>query len=136
MSEVIGYIKNGEIFDTQTADSGDREILFDNSDEALEIIRHSAAHLMAQAIKELYPNTQFFVGPVIEGGFYYDFRTDAKISDDDLKKIEKKMKEFVKKKFEISKYSLSKEEALEKFKNDDLKQYLINRIEGDKGRLY
>ena len=89
MSEVIGFIKDGQIVDTQSVKSADKEIFFDNSDEALEIIRHSAAHLMAQAIKELYPNTKFFVGPVIEGGFYYDFRSDEKITHEDLKKIEK-----------------------------------------------
>ncbi len=136
MSEVIGYIKNGEIFDTQSADSGDKEVLFDNSKEALEIIRHSAAHLMAQAIKELYPNTQFFVGPVVDEGFYYDFRTDTKISEADLKKIEKKMKELAKKKFEIEKETLSKQEAKKKFKNDDLKQYLIEKIPGDEVSIY
>ncbi len=136
MSEIIGYIKNGEIFDTQSASSGDKEVHFDNSKEALEIIRHSAAHLMAQAIKELYPNTQFFVGPVVDEGFYYDFRTDAKIGDADLKKIEKKMKELAKKKFAIEKYSLSKQEAKEKFKNDDLKQYLIEKIPGEEVTIY
>jgi len=136
VSEVIGYIKDGQIVDTQSASSGQREILFDNSQEALEIIRHSAAHLMAQAIKELYPNTQFFVGPVVEEGFYYDFRTDAKISEEDLKKIEKKMKELAKKKFPIERYTLSKEEALEKFKDDDLKQYLINQIPGEEVSIY
>ena len=136
MSEVIGYIKNGEILDTQSASSGDSEVVFDNSKEALEIIRHSAAHLMAQAIKELYPNTQFFVGPVVDEGFYYDFRVDEKISEADLKRIEKKMKELAKKKFEIEKYSLSKDEALKKFENDDLKQYLINKIPGDEVSIY
>ena len=136
MSEVIGYIKNGEIFDTQSTDSGEKEVLFDNSKEALEIIRHSAAHLMAQAIKELYPNTQFFVGPVVDEGFYYDFRTDTKISEADLKKIEKKMKELAKKKFEIEKETLSKQEAKKKFKNDDLKQYLIEKIPGDEVSIY
>ena len=136
MSEVIGFIKDGQIVDTQSVKSADKEIFFDNSDEALEIIRHSAAHLMAQAIKELYPNTKFFVGPVIEGGFYYDFRSDEKITHEDLKKIEKKMKELAKKKIEITKYSLSKKEALEKFKDDDLKQYLINKIEGDEVTIY
>ncbi len=136
MSEVIGFVKNGEIVDTQSTRSGDKEILFDDSKEALEIIRHSAAHLMAQAIKELYPDTQFFVGPVVDEGFYYDFRTKEKISDADLKKIEKKMKELAKKRYDIEKYTISKEEALEKFKNDDLKQYLINKIPGDEVSIY
>ncbi len=136
MSEVIGYIQNGQIVDTQSAQSGEKEIHFDNSQEALEIIRHSAAHLMAQAIKELYPNTQFFVGPVVEEGFYYDFRTDSKIGEEDLKKIEKKMKELAKKKFPIEKYTLSKEEAREKFKDDDLKLYLIDQIPGEEVSIY
>jgi len=136
VSEVIGFVKDGQIVDTQSAQSGERAIEFDNSKEALEIIRHSAAHLMAQAIKELYPNTQFFVGPVVEEGFYYDFRTDAKIGEEDLKKIEKKMKELAKKKYPIEKYTLSKEEALEKFKDDDLKQYLINQIPGEEVSIY
>jgi len=93
---IIGYInENGEIVDTQSADSG-TPIEFGNSKEALEIIRHSAAHLMAQAIKELYPDAKFFVGPVVDEGFYYDFRTNEKISEEDLKKIEKKMKELAK----------------------------------------
>ena len=69
MSDVIGYIINDQIVDTQSASSGDREILFDNSKEALEIIRHSAAHLMAQAIKELYPNTQFLLDLWLMRGF-------------------------------------------------------------------
>ena len=136
MSEVIGFIKDGVICDTQSCQSGDKEIVFDNSKEALEIIRHSAAHLMAQAIKELYPNTQFFVGPVVEEGFYYDFRSSEKIGEDDLKKIEKKMKELAKKKYEITKYTLSKDEALKKFENDDLKQRLINQIPGDEVSIY
>ncbi|HGZ70038.1 MAG TPA: threonine--tRNA ligase, partial [Nitratifractor sp.] len=136
VSDVIGFIENGQIVDTQSAQSGEKEVHFDNSAEALEIIRHSAAHLMAQAIKELYPNTQFFVGPVVEEGFYYDFRTDAKIGEEDLKKIEKKMKELAKKRYPIEKYSLSKEEALEKFANDDLKQRLINQIPGEEVSVY
>ncbi len=136
MSEVIGYIKDGEIFDTQTLNSGDKEIFFDDSKEALEIIRHSAAHLMAQAIKELYPNTQFFVGPVVEEGFYYDFRTDTKIGQEDLKKIEKKMKELAKKKYAIEKYTISKAEAREKFKDDDLKQKVLDQIPSDEVSIY
>lgn len=136
MSEVIGFIQDGQILDTQSVQSGEKEVHFDNSAEALEIIRHSAAHLMAQAIKELYPNTQFFVGPVVEEGFYYDFRTDAKIGEEDLKKIEKKMTQLAKKRYDIEKYSLSKPEALEKFANDDLKQRLIKQIPGEEVSIY
>jgi len=73
------------------------EIEFDNSKEALELIRHSTAHLMAQAISELYTNAKFFVGPVVEEGFYYDFSVDETIKEEDLKKIEKKMKDLIRK---------------------------------------
>jgi len=135
VSEVIGYVKDGEIFDTQSANEGE-EILFDNSPKALEIIRHSAAHLMAQAIKELYPDTQFFVGPVVEEGFYYDFRTQEKISEADLKKIEKKMKELAKKGYKIEKYTISKDEAIEKFKDDDLKQKVLENIPDNEVSIY
>ncbi|EGI1600816.1 threonine--tRNA ligase, partial [Campylobacter coli] len=73
--EVIAYLDDEKIVDSQSKNSIDlKEIYFDNSKESLEVIRHSCAHLMAQAIKSLYPEAKFFVGPVIEDGFYYDFR--------------------------------------------------------------
>lgn len=140
MSEnLIGYIDDqGNIIDTQSA--GDSctatPVEYDNSDAALEIIRHSTAHLMAQAITELYPNSQFFVGPVVDEGFYYDFRVDEKIGEDDLKTIEKKMKDLIKKKYKIEKYKISKSEALEKFANDDLKQKVMSRITDDVLSVY
>lgn len=83
---------------------------------------------MAQAIKSLYPEAKFFVGPVIEDGFYYDFRVESKIGEEDLVKIEKKMKELAEAKIEISKYEITKSEALAKFQNDDLKQEVLLRI--------
>ena len=120
----------GNIIDTQSAEDNcaATPIEYDNSEAALEIIRHSTAHLMAQAIAELYPNSQFFVGPVVDEGFYYDFRVDEKIGEEDLKKIEKKMKELIKKKYKIEKYEMSKAQALEKFAADDLKQAVLSRI--------
>ncbi len=136
---VIGIKSGDEIFDTQSAAvqdiSGD-EIYYDNSEDALEIIRHSTAHLMAQAIKMLYPDAKFFVGPVIEDGFYYDFRTQEKISDTDLKAIEKQMKALIKKKFPIEQYSISKADVLEKFADDDLKQEVLKRIEDENITIY
>ncbi len=140
MSEnIIGYLdKEGRIIDTQSAPENCdcKPIAYDNSPEALEIIRHSTAHLMAQAIKELYPSAKFFVGPVVDEGFYYDFRVDEKIGEEDLKKIEKKMKELIKKKYAIEKYTLPKSEALEKFKEDDLKQAVLSRIDSDEVSIY
>jgi len=136
---IIGYLdKNGNIVDTQSAGNaeGFEPVAFDNSQKALEIIRHSTAHLMAQAITELYPNSQFFVGPVVDEGFYYDFRVDQKIGEEDLKAIEKKMKEIIKKKYTIEKYELSKAEAMAKFANDDLKQAVMSRIPDDTLSIY
>jgi threonyl-tRNA synthetase len=136
---IIGYLdQSGNIIDTQSAgESFDgTAIAFDNSTEALEIIRHSAAHLMAQAITELYPNAQFFVGPVVDEGFYYDFRVDEQIGENDLKSIEKKMKELIKKKYKIEKYEISKAEALEKFAKDDLKLKVMERIPDETVSIY
>ncbi|RTJ30223.1 threonine--tRNA ligase [Campylobacter jejuni] len=127
--EVIAYLDNETIIDSQSVkDTNLKEIYFDNSKESLEVIRHSCAHLMAQAIKSLHPEAKFFVGPVIEDGFYYDFRVESKIGEEDLVKIEKKMKELAEAKIEISKYEITKSEALAKFQNDDLKQEVLLRI--------
>ncbi|WP_457592940.1 threonine--tRNA ligase [Hydrogenimonas sp.] len=139
--EIIAYkTKDGQIIDTQTAaETGcdDCEpIYYDNSPEALEVIRHSTAHLMAQAIKQLYPDAKFFVGPVVDEGFYYDFRVEEKIGDGDLKKIEKTMQKLAKKKEEIVRYCIPKSEAEAKFAGDDLKQEVMKRIEDDRLCIY
>ena len=136
---LIGYIDNqGNIIDTQSCSNSEglKEIEYSNSNEALEIIRHSTAHLMAQAIKELYSNAKFFVGPVVDEGFYYDFKVDEKISQDDLKKIEKKMKELIKKKYKIEKYNITKDEALKKFENDELKEAVLSKIDDEVVSIY
>jgi threonyl-tRNA synthetase len=131
-NEVIAYKDGKTLIDTQSVSpekiSNYKEVLFDNSQDALEVIRHSTAHLMAQAIKELYKEAKFFVGPVIEDGFYYDFRVDSKISDSDLKAIEKKMQELAKAKLPIEKATYTKEEIVKKFADDDLKQEVLLRI--------
>ncbi|EPV9389419.1 threonine--tRNA ligase [Campylobacter upsaliensis] len=135
--EIIAYQNNGVLIDTQSATNLDFEkVYFDNSKEALEVLRHSCAHLMAQAIKALYPEAKFFVGPVIEDGFYYDFRVSSKLGEEDLVRIEKKMKEFAEAKLEIQKYTLSKKEAIEKFKDDDLKQEVLAKIPSDEVSIY
>lgn len=139
MSEVIGIKYNDQVFDTQTATKegikGD-EIYFDNSVDALSIIRHSCAHLMAQAIKEIYVDAKFFVGPVVDEGFYYDFKTSSKISEEDLSTIEKKMKEIAKKGLPITKEVISRAKAMEKFANDELKQAVMSKIRGDEFGVY
>ena len=104
-----------------------KEIL---NDERLHKLNHSCAHLLAQAVKHLYPDAKFWVGPVIEEGFYYDIDLgDTTITDDDLEKIEKEMKKISKDGKRIYREEISKEEALEKFKNDPYKIDLINNFE-------
>lgn len=136
--DIIAYIDNGALIDTQSCKDNANltPIFFDNSKDSLEVIRHSCAHLMAQAIKSLYPEAKFFVGPVIEDGFYYDFRVNSKISEEDLAKIEKKMKELAQLKLDITKYELSKQEVKEKFIDDDLKQEVLLRIPDGKISVY
>ena len=99
-------------------------------DEKLNILNHSCAHLLAQAVKHLYPNAKFWVGPVIDSGFYYDIDLgDEVIKEDDLTKIEKEMKKISKDGKRIYREELSRSEALEKFKDDLYKIDLINNMD-------
>jgi threonyl-tRNA synthetase len=137
--EPIGVLKDGQIFDLQTAEALNiqgEEIKADNSKESLEILRHSCAHMMAQAIKELYPDAKFFVGPVVKEGFYYDFKVSQKISDEDLPTIEKKMKEIADRKLPIERYETTREDILTKFSNDELKQAVLSKITDDTLTMY
>lgn len=139
MSEVIGIKYQDKILDLATAQEmgvSGAEVVFDNSPESLSIIRHSCAHLMAQAIKSLYPEAKFFVGPVVDEGFYYDFEVGSKISEEDLSKIEEKMKELAKQGFTISKQTFSRDEVIERFKNDDLKMAVISKIDSPTLSIY
>jgi len=98
--------------------------------ESLSILNHSCAHLLAQAVKHLYPHAKFWVGPVIEEGFYYDIDLgEDVIKEEDLEKIEKEMKKISKDGKRIVRIELSKEEALEKFKDDPYKLDLIERMD-------
>ena len=99
-------------------------------DERLSVINHSCAHLLAQAVKHLYPQALFWVGPVIEEGFYYDIDLgDKVITEEDLPKIEKEMKKLAKDGKKIIRHEISKEEALKMFKSDPYKIDLINRMD-------
>ena len=100
--------------------------------ESLNTLNHSCAHLLAQAVKHLYPNAKFWVGPVIEEGFYYDIDLgDDVITEEDLPKIEKEMKKCAKDNKRIVRQEISKKEALEKFKDDPYKVDLISRMDED-----
>lgn len=100
------------------------------NDKDLNTLNHSCAHVLAQAVKHLYPQAKFWVGPVVEEGFYYDIDLgDQTISDDDLPKIEKEMKKICKDGKRIVRHEVSKEDALEEFKDDEYKLDLINGLE-------
>ena len=99
-------------------------------DEKLSVLNHSCAHLLAQAVKHLYPDAKFWVGPVIEEGFYYDIDLgDKTLTDEDLPKIEREMKKIAKDGKRIVRHELSKDEALEMFKDDPYKMDLISRMD-------
>ena len=99
-------------------------------DEQLKMLNHSCAHLMAQAIKHLYPQAKFWVGPVVAEGFYYDVDLgDDVIRDEDIAAIEKEMKKVAKSGKKIIRHEITKEEALEMFKDDEYKLDLINGLE-------
>ena len=121
---------NGEMYDLRRPieESADIELFTNKNDEGLEVLRHSTAHLMAQALKRLYGDVKFGVGPVIEEGFYYDFDMDESISEEDLPKIEKEMQRIVDENVEIERRVLSRNEAKELFQDDPYKQELIDAI--------
>ena len=98
----------------------------------LNTLNHSCAHLLAQAVKHLYPHAKFWVGPVIEEGFYYDMDLgDDKLNEEDLPKLEKEMKKISKDGKKIIRHELSRDEALEMFKDDEYKIDLINNMDDD-----
>ena len=124
---------NGEMYDLTRPiiEDADIELFTDKSEPALEVMRHSTAHLMAQALKRLYGDVKFGVGPVIEEGFYYDFDMDERISAEDLPKIEKEMKRIIDENIPIERSVLTRDEAKVLFKDDEYKLELIDAIPED-----
>jgi threonyl-tRNA synthetase len=131
----IGGKFNGELYDLKRPieQDGSIEIVTQDTADALEVLRHSTAHLMAQAIKRLYKNAKFGVGPVIEGGFYYDMDLEESLTPEDLPLIEKEMKKIVNENLEISRIEVSRDEAISRFKEigDEYKLELIDAIPAD-----
>ncbi|MDX1580582.1 MAG: threonine--tRNA ligase, partial [Alphaproteobacteria bacterium] len=101
--------------DRPIEDDAKVEIITRDSDEVLEFLRHDAAHVMAEAVKELYPDTQVTIGPAIEDGFYYDFARDEPFTPDDLEKIEKRMQEIVERDEDIKREVWNRDEAVKFF---------------------
>ncbi|MFC3900973.1 threonine--tRNA ligase [Aliicoccus persicus] len=130
---------DGEMYDLTRPIESDAtiELITNKDDLGLEVLRHSTAHLMAQALRRLYGDVKFGVGPVIEEGFFYDFDMEENISEEDLPKIEKEMQRIVDENVAIKRHELSHAEARELFKDDEYKQELIDAIpEGDELTVY
>jgi threonyl-tRNA synthetase len=123
---------NGEVVDLRTVvkDDVDLNILTFNDEEGKKAFRHTASHIMAQAVKRLYKDAKLAIGPAIDNGFYYDFDHDSTFTSDDLQAIEKEMKKIIKENHKITKFELPKEEAiaLMKEKGEDYKLELIEEL--------
>jgi len=126
---------DGEVLDTSHVIEADVElaIITDRSEEGLEIIRHSSAHLLAQAVKQLFPEAQVTIGPVIENGFYYDFAFERPFTPEDLEAIEKKMAELSSADATIERRVLSRDEAVAYFRGlgEEYKAEIIEDIPAD-----
>ncbi len=111
---------NGKIVDlrTEISEDSDLNIVTASDEEGLKVIRHTAAHVMAEAVKRLYPNAKVTIGPAIAEGFYYDFDAEP-FSRDDLDKIEAEMKKIIKEGHEIKRYTLPREEAIQFMKEKE-----------------
>jgi len=137
---VAGKI-NGQLRDLSVVieNDSDIEIIKKNDDEGIDIVRHSFAHLIGHAIKQLYPESKMAIGPVIKNGFYYDIECDKNLSLDDLTVIEKKIKELTKTNYKVIRKVVSPQEAMDVFleRNEPYKQEIIKEIpEGQEIALY
>jgi threonyl-tRNA synthetase len=124
---------NGELFDlTRPLESDAKvEIFTTKNPEALQVYRHSTAHLLAAAVLELFPETKLGIGPPTESGFYYDFQRDTKFTPEDLEKIEARMRELQAKNLPFERKLTPKAEGLEKYRDDWMKRELIEERAGD-----
>ncbi len=126
---------NGQLTDLNTLIKDDSKCrIFTSNDQiSLEVLRHSSAHILAQAVLNLFPNTKYGVGPSIEDGFYYDFLFESNIKEEDLLKIEKEMHKIAQEKQNFTKEYLPEDEALMIFSNQQFKEELINTADKDEG---
>jgi len=132
---------DGQLVDTAFTINDDAElaIVTAKDDDGLEVVRHSTAHLLAQAVKQLYPEAQITIGPVIEDGFYYDFALDQPFTPEDLEKIEQRMAELAKQDLEVERSVMARPDAVEYFKGEGehYKAEIIESIpEGEEIGLY
>ncbi len=138
---VLAAEVNGELRDLsyELSDNDQVSLITEKSDQGLEVIRHSTAHLLAMAVQELFPEAQVTIGPVIEDGFYYDFAYERAFTPEDLKKIEGKMKEIARRKIDIEREEWDRNDAIAHFEGigEKYKALLIGRIpEGETITVY
>ncbi|MEZ7732834.1 threonine--tRNA ligase [Fusobacterium periodonticum] len=128
----VGAKVDGKNVDMSYVLDHDAEVKFIDIDspEGEDIVRHSTAHLMAQAVLRLYPETKVTIGPVIENGFYYDFDPVEQFTEEDLEKIEAEMKRIVKENIKLEKYVLPRDEAIDYFRDVDKNKYKVEIVEG------
>lgn len=126
---------NGEVKDLRTVISDDAalEILTFDNEEGKRAFNHTASHIMAQAVKRLYPNVKLTIGPAIEDGFYYDFDTETPFAPDDLEKIESEMKKIVKEGLALEKFELAPEDAIKMMQEKD-EPYKVELIKEHAGK--
>ncbi|RLB25687.1 MAG: threonine--tRNA ligase [Deltaproteobacteria bacterium] len=140
LDEVIAVRFNGTICDLNVLLDGDADLepIYVNSPEGLEILRHSTSHVMAMAVKELFPGVKVTIGPAIEDGFYYDFDYERPFREEDLPRIEEKMAEIIKADYPFERKEVTKQEAIRIFEQagERYKLELLEDIEDDKVSLY
>jgi threonyl-tRNA synthetase len=140
VKKAIAMVVDGVATDLSTAipETSTVEFVTPEHPLALEIMRHTTSHIMAQAVKELWPTAKIAIGPVIENGFYYDISCDHQITPDDFEKIEKKMREIVKADYKIRRETVSKSAAMEMFEkmNEPFKVELIRDLNVEEVSLY
>ena len=133
--DIVAAKVNGKVVDLSRSLDTDCEVDFISlaSAEGLDVLRHSCAHLMAQAVKRLFPSVQITIGPVIENGFYYDFKFERSFTPEDLEKIEIEMKKIVGENFQIAREEIPRDEAVRLFRSmgEDFKAEIIAGIPGD-----
>ncbi len=140
LEDVVAVRLNGRICDVNVALDGEAELepVYVDSPEGLEILRHSTSHVMAMAVKELFPGVKVTIGPAIEDGFYYDFDYERPFKEEDLPLIEEKMAEIIKANYPFERKEVSKEEAMRLFEEagEKYKLELLQEIEDEKVSLY
>jgi threonyl-tRNA synthetase len=140
VKKAIAMVVDGVVLDLSTCvpETTAAEFVTREHPLAVEIMRHTTSHIMAQAVKDLWPNAKIAIGPIIENGFYYDISCDHQITPDDFEKIEKKMKEIIKADYKIRREVMSKSDAAAMFSkmNEPFKAELIRDLDAEEVTLY